>query len=70
MITGLFILPLASNPPADTVFLSCARALETASFACLYVWTPEVSTAPLLLMNSGNDRTGVAYSAGEGPVMF
>ena len=43
LITGLFILPLAFKPPVDTVFLFGARALETGAFACLYVWTPEVS---------------------------
>lgn len=43
MTTGLFILPLAVSPPVDIVYLSVARALETGAFACLYVWTPEVS---------------------------
>ncbi|KAK9841691.1 hypothetical protein WJX74_010182 [Apatococcus lobatus] len=41
LITGCFILPLTLKPPVDTLFLFGARALETAAFACLYVWTPE-----------------------------
>lgn len=54
LITGLFILPLAFNPPLDTAFLFVARALGTASFGCLYVWIPEASTGTLTLTTPGN----------------
>ncbi len=46
-LTGLFILPLAFNPPVDTVFLFGARAAEMGAFTCLYIYTPEVMTARL-----------------------
>ncbi|KAK9841410.1 hypothetical protein WJX74_005255 [Apatococcus lobatus] len=40
-VTGLFILPLAFNPPVDTVFLFGARAAEMGAFTSLYIYTPE-----------------------------